>query len=79
MPKATLSIDSERPSVLLETLAPELGREVPRTSASASVQGGRLVLSIEARDLSALRAAMNSYLRWVKIVNDVVRITGGNA
>lgn len=78
MPTATLSIDFKRPSVLLHAMAPELGREVPRTSARARMERGRVVLSIEARDLSALRAALNSYLRWIRIVRDVMEITGGN-
>jgi len=37
-----------------------------------------VVLTIEARDLSALRAALNSYLRWIRIVRDIMEITGGN-
>jgi len=32
--------------------------------------GTTLTLSFEASDTSALRAALNSYLRWVNIIND---------
>jgi tRNA threonylcarbamoyladenosine modification (KEOPS) complex Pcc1 subunit len=34
------------------------------------------VLRIEARDLPALRAALNSYLRWIKIAEDMNRMAG---
>jgi len=77
MPSAELSIDSEIPNTLLRALGPELGREIPRTNVKGRVENGRLVLSIETTDISALRAALNSYLRWIKITKDMIELAGG--
>ena len=77
MPSAELSIDYKIPETLLRALGPELGREIPRTNVDGRIENGRLVLSIEATDISALRAALNSYLRWIKITKDMIEITGG--
>ena len=41
-----------------------------------SVVGGGVVLSVEASDVVALRAALNSYLRWVGAILDVVDAVG---
>jgi KEOPS complex subunit Pcc1 len=76
MPRATLHFDSHSPQDLLRALGPELGREIPKTRVDGLVEKGRVVLDIEATDLSALRAAINSYLRWVKITKDIEEFTG---
>lgn len=77
MSSAELSISHSKPETLLRALGPELGRDVPRTKVKGRTEDGRLVLSIEATDLSALRAALNSYLRWIKITKDMIELTGG--
>ena len=41
-----------------------------RSSMTASAEGDELVLNIQASDLGALRAALNSSLRQVKIASD---------
>jgi len=76
MPLAALSIDSSTPDKLLRALGPELGRSVPRTRVEGAVEDGRVLISIETSDLSALRAALNSYLRWIKIAKDMTELTG---
>jgi tRNA threonylcarbamoyladenosine modification (KEOPS) complex Pcc1 subunit len=57
--------------VVLRALKPET--EKPLTSRSRVQLGGEgkvLTLVFEARDTSALRAVINSYLRWIALVND---------
>ncbi len=46
---------------------PEAGTS-RRFSVSLSVDGRDLVVRIDARDLSALRAAINSYGRWAQLL-----------
>lgn len=47
-------------------LAPESEvSDVPKTRADISTQGEDVVVEVRADDLAALRAALNSYLRWV--------------
>ena len=57
-----------------EALGPESGRELPRTRASVSSEGGETVVRIEADDTYAMRAALNSYLECVIVVQSVEHI-----
>lgn len=77
MPRATLTIESPKAALIHGSIAPEIGREIPRTRVRAEMHGEDLLLHIEASDLSALRAALNSYLRWIKIAEEVFDIAGG--
>lgn len=59
---------------LFKALLPET--EKPSTSRSKiSIEGEskKLILQIEAKDTSALRAALNSYLRWVSLVRNIYK------
>ncbi len=62
----------EHLKIVLSALKPET--RTPSSSRSRVKVEGRdsnLKLSFEATDTSALRAAVNSYLRWVCLVNDM--------
>lgn len=72
MLRATLRIQGS-PSAA-ESLAPESGRELPRTRASVSSEGDWTVVTIEADDVSAMRAAVNSYLECISVVQQVENI-----
>jgi len=37
---------------------------------------GGIVLRVEASDLGALRAALNSYLRWIRISEEIGNMVG---
>ncbi|HUL38996.1 MAG TPA: KEOPS complex subunit Pcc1 [Methanomassiliicoccales archaeon] len=76
MPSAVLSLTGPGASTVFGAISPEAGREIPRTKVQADLEGDRMVLRIEARDLPALRAALNSYLRWIKIAEDMNRMAG---
>ena len=53
---------------LLEVLAPEAAREVPRARATLrEVSDGALELAVEAADAGAMRAAINTYLGWIDL------------
>jgi len=76
---ATVQIEvPEGISVLIdESLAPEVERPTSeRSKVNVSVGDGMVTLSIEASDVAALRAAINSYLRWVGAILDVVETVG---
>jgi len=70
-----LELDSERlAETLLTALAPETKR--PTTSRSRvqlEGKGKRLIIRIEADDTSALRATLNSYLRWVALIRNTLK------
>ncbi len=73
---ATLRMDSANAAEVLASLSPEMGREVPRSRVRGRVEGGAMVLEFEAEDVSALRAALNSYLGWIRISEDINGLTG---
>lgn len=54
-----------------EALEPEIA-SVPykKTRSRITVEDGRLVITVEGDDLSALRGTFNSYLNWLRIVDE---------
>jgi KEOPS complex subunit Pcc1 len=76
LPCAVLTFSGEDAATVYGAISPEAGREIPRTKVSVNMDGGRMVLRLQASDLSALRAAINSYLRWVKITEDMNKAVG---
>jgi len=62
--------------VILHALSPEASQKIPKSETELSVKGTTLTLRIGAEDLSSLRAACNSYLRWIQTtmsVQDLVK------
>lgn len=58
-------------------LSVEGGRDVPRCRVAVGLEGDQLVLRMEARDTAALRAALNSYLRWAALALEVKEVSKG--
>lgn len=54
-------------------LSPE-ATDVPKTTTTLEVAGPELRVRIVAEDLSSLRAALNSYLRWVDAAERAARL-----
>ncbi len=52
----------------------ESHREIPRTEVRLSFQNKELDIDIHARDIHALRAAMNSYLRWLNLLLEIEEV-----
>ncbi len=64
MPRAILTLEGPEASVVRRALSPEAGRDVPKALVSVSGSARKLTITIDAEDTGALRAAVNSYLRW---------------
>ena len=64
MPRATITLAGPEATVVRRALAPEAGRDVPKARVTVSGSGRTVTILIDAEDTSALRAAVNSYLRW---------------
>ena len=56
----------KKASIVVAALSPEIIHKIPRSFVSVSLNGSIVDLSIEADELSSLRAACNSYLRWIQ-------------
>lgn len=76
MPSAVLRLSTPDAATVYGALSPEAGRDIPRTKVRASMEGGSMVLKVEATDLPALRAALNSYLRWIMVAEQVDAMAG---
>jgi tRNA threonylcarbamoyladenosine modification (KEOPS) complex Pcc1 subunit len=64
--------DSEKEAkIVAESLNPEIKHKIPKTEIEVSLSGKTFSLEIEATDVSSLRAACNSYLRWINTAINV--------
>jgi len=75
--KASTAITLHFPSrkrleMVLKALKPEteMHPSTRRSKVSVSGKQNSLILGFEANDISALRASINSYLRWIMLIND---------
>ena len=56
--------------VVAKSLLPEMDRNIPRTKVNLKEDKNKIQIEIQAQDVNALRAAINSYLRWMKVSMD---------
>ena len=69
------SFDSDDEArIVAESLNPEIKHKIPKTNAEVSLNNEIFLLKIEAKDISSLRAACNSYLKWINVVLTVKKI-----
>ena len=57
--------------IVFESLDPEIKNKIPKTDIKAARLNKTISLDIEAKDISSLRAAINSYLRWINTALNV--------
>ena len=67
---ASVTLEGNADAVL-SALSPEIGRELPRTESIMTRDGNTLVITVNATDTSAMRAALNSYLGWIRITENI--------
>jgi len=60
--------------IVAKSLNPEIKHKIPKTNVEVNLNGKSFSLKIEANDISSLRAACNSYLRWINVVATVKKI-----
>ncbi len=66
------NFDSEKEAkIIAESLNPEIKHKIPKTNIESTISKNVLTLKIEAKDISSLRAACNSYLRWINTALNV--------
>ena len=73
MRRATITFTGPEARLVYESLRPEAGRDVPKARVRLRSERGRMALTIQADDTGALRAAVNSYLRWADVAARVRR------
>jgi len=70
--KFTFHFDSkDEVKVIVNSLIPEIKNKIPKTNVEITCSGKTFFLTIVTDDISSLRAACNSYLRWINTALDV--------
>ncbi len=75
---AELRIQGAAAPVAVPVISPEAGRELPRTETSIGTDGDDALIRIKATDTTAMRAAVNSYLECIRVIEDIGTITKVN-
>jgi tRNA threonylcarbamoyladenosine modification (KEOPS) complex Pcc1 subunit len=52
--------------IIAQSLSPEIQHKIPKSNVTFSVHEKTLEVTIKSDDISSLRAACNSYLRWIQ-------------
>lgn len=69
----SIKLTPEVAGIVQGSLIPEAEYPISqRSNVEVEAKGGKLLISMEAQDVTALRAAFNSYIRWVGAILDVV-------
>ncbi|UCD95928.1 MAG: hypothetical protein JSV35_05350 [Candidatus Bathyarchaeota archaeon] len=77
----SLELKSEQHlKVLWDALLPETKRPTTvRSNVTLKKERNTLIMEIFSADTSALRATLNSYLQWITVVNDVLKLLATSA
>lgn len=75
MLSARITIDGDAARTVIPAMGPEAGRELPRTETRLSEGDGRTVIEVRAADTSAMRAALNSHLECIRVIQDIEDLT----
>ena len=71
---AQLEFESSRAAEIYESLRPELYDELHRSSVTLQKKDGYIQLKIRGDDTVSLRAALNTWIRLVKIAFEMVSL-----
>ena len=71
----TIEFDTvEAARIVYESLRPELSKKIPQTKTTVTQSDNILKLTITAKTTPVLRAAINSYSRWIQTAFHVQQI-----
>ena len=71
----TIKFDTkEQARIVYESLLPELSKKIPQTNCTVTLVEQSLILSLRAHTTAVLRAALNSYGRWIQTAMNVEQI-----
>ena len=57
--------------IVIKSISPEIKNNIPNTNVSLCYSNKKIYLDITSKNLNSLRAACNSYLRWINTANNV--------
>jgi len=65
---------SQDACIVAQSLSPEIQHKIPKATVTFSIDKKILEVTIESEDVSSLRAACNSYLRWIQTALSVKQL-----
>jgi len=65
---------SPEAALIVASLSPELKQKIPKANVEITLLDNTLLLNIQSNDVSSLRAACNSYLRWINTAISVKQL-----
>ena len=65
---------SSEAALIAKSLSPEIQQKIPKTDVKITLLDNTLLLDIRSNDVSSLRAACNSYLRWINTAISVKQL-----
>ncbi|HVO85870.1 MAG TPA: KEOPS complex subunit Pcc1 [Candidatus Eisenbacteria bacterium] len=69
-----LKLSEQQRQIILDSLKPEVSNPAShRSRTSLYTKEELMILEIEAKDTTALRASLNSYLRWMSSILSVLK------
>lgn len=60
--------------MVTQSLLPEIKHKIPKSNITFVIEKKTLKVTIESDDISSLRAACNSYLRWIQTALSVKQL-----
>lgn len=60
--------------IIYEALLPELEEDYQRTKTALRLEDNKLILNVEANDMVSMRAALNGWLRLIKITHEIITL-----
>jgi len=63
----------EEARLVSESINPEIKIKIPNTNVNVSIFKKTVFMDIKAKNVNSLRAACNSYLRWLNTAFDVIK------
>jgi tRNA threonylcarbamoyladenosine modification (KEOPS) complex Pcc1 subunit len=60
--------------IVSQSLSPEIQHKIPKSNVTFFIDKKTLEVTIESEDVSSLRAACNSYLRWIQTALSVKQL-----
>ncbi len=71
--RAELSLETSHAKIVSGALSPELTERIPRTRVMVESDDRHVLVKIEADDHNSLRAALNSYIRWMNVAEETAK------
>ena len=71
--RAELSLETSHARIVSGALSPEMTERIPRTKVIVESDDKHVLVTIEADDHNSLRAALNSYIRWMSVAEETAK------